>query len=77
MRKFSAQLFVLLSTVSIAGIAVSAPKAAAIESAMATAVRPTGETVKPIGEVAKAVNIHFASADTLQRDLKGIGKVKA
>ncbi|WP_371366038.1 ComEA family DNA-binding protein [Pseudomonas sp. QL9] len=77
MRKISALLFVLLSTVSISGIAVSSPKTEAAQSAAATAVKPTGETVKPIGEVAKAVNINTADAETLQRELKGIGKVKA
>lgn len=77
MRKFSALLLVLLSTASMSSIAIGAPKTEAAQSAAATAVKPSGETVKPIGAAAKAVNINAADADTLQRELKGIGKVKA
>lgn len=70
MRKLSALLFVLLSAASFSHIAISAPKPEAAKPAAAAAA-------SPVAEVAKGVNINVADADTLQRELKGIGKVKA
>ena len=69
MRKLTALLFVLLSAVSFSGAAVSAAKA--------EATKPAATAAKPVSEKTAAVNVNAADADTLQRELLGIGKVKA
>lgn len=69
MRKkpFSSLLFALLASASIAVSAAEAPKAEAVPPAVVQAVK---------ADAAK-VNLNTADAATLERELLGIGAVKA
>lgn len=63
---------ILLACLSLGGIAQAAPKA---EPAPATGVTPSA--AKPSASQLETVNINTASAEELQKSLKGIGEAKA
>lgn len=69
MRKLSTLFFVLLSAVSFSCLAVTAAPAQVGSSPSAAVVQ--------VSEKSATVNINVADAETLQRELAGVGKVKA
>ncbi|SDH41421.1 ComEA family DNA-binding protein [Pseudomonas panipatensis] len=69
MRKLSALLLVLLSSVFFSGLSMAAPQAEPAAPAAAVSQKAVGTE--------GAVNINTADASLLQQELKGIGKVKA
>src|SRR5262245_1540242 len=71
---YSAVLALALSCASFAGLAVAAGKS---EPAKPVAVATTAAPVTASAEQGATVNINAVDADTLQKELQGIGKVKA
>ncbi|MBO3274572.1 ComEA family DNA-binding protein [Pseudomonas schmalbachii] len=72
--RFSVLLALMLSCASLTGVAFGAPKAEVAKPVAAEAVSQATAAVP--GQVS-TINLNTADADTLQKELKGIGKVKA
>lgn len=66
--RLSSLLFAVLASLSLAAVAAETPKS---ESA-----KPAAVQVAQVAQVA-VVNLNTADADTLQRELAGIGETKA
>ncbi|MCY1289943.1 hypothetical protein D9M68_321880 [compost metagenome] len=69
-KAVAAAVFAVLTSLSVAASAAEPAKAAAKPAA-------TSQSAAPAAAVTGTVNLNTADADTLQRELNGIGAVKA